>query len=163
MSYTGSVVGADRYSSENCSLARALEVVGEKWSLLIVREAIYGSSRFEDFHRRLGCARNLLAQRLETLVRYGVLEREVYEKTGLRTRYEYRLSDKGHKLYPAFVALLQWGDEYFADPAGPPAELRHRGCRGEVKTALVCEHGHVVSYEDTVVLPGPGAIEIETT
>ena len=91
-----------RYSAANCSIARTLGVVGEKWTLLVLREAFYGVRRFDDFHTALGCARNLLATRLKTLVRHGLLDRVAYTDERGRGRHEYRLTDKGRDLFPSW-------------------------------------------------------------
>ncbi len=113
-----------RYSAANCSIARTLGVVGEKWTLLVLREAFYGIRRFDDFHAALGCARNLLATRLKTLVAQGLLERVAYRDDAGRSRDEYRLTDKGRDLFPVVVALMQWGDRWTADDSGPAVQLR---------------------------------------
>src|SRR5215469_113949 len=105
-----------RYSAENCSIGRTLEIVGERWTLLVLREAFYGVRRFADFHRALGCARNLLSARLRKLVEEGLLTQVPYRESGNRVRAEYRLTDKGRELFPAVVALMQWGDRWTADP-----------------------------------------------
>jgi DNA-binding HxlR family transcriptional regulator len=147
-----------RYSAENCSIRRTLDIVGERWTLLVLREAFYGVRRFADFHRALGCAKNLLSARLKTLVEEGILERERYRDPGARARDEYRLTEKGLDLFPALVALLQWGDRYTADSAGPPVELSHSGCGARVGVELRCSAGHrPLSAHDTAALPGPGA------
>src|SRR4051812_15768815 len=104
---------ADR-DTANCSIGRTLEVVGEKWTLLILREIWYGSSRFSDLHRMLGCPRNLLADRLRTLVEHGILATEPYQEDGSRSRSRYAITAKGNDLVPAVLGLLQWGDRYRA-------------------------------------------------
>jgi DNA-binding HxlR family transcriptional regulator len=146
------------FSAENCSIARTLQIVGERWSLLILREAFYGNRRFEQFQRRIGVARNLLASRLTTLVEHGILDRETYQEPGQRARQEYRLTDKGRDLYPILVALLDWGDRYVADPEGPPILLSHRECGAPVHAELRCDagHGHLTA-RDVTGTPGPGA------
>lgn len=147
-----------RYSAENCSIRRTLDVVGEKWTLLVLREAFYGVRRFADFHRALGCARNILSARLKTLVAEGILTQEHYREPGSRARYEYRLTEKGLELFPALVALMQWGDKWTADPEGPPVELRHRGCGHQVVVELHCSGRHgPLSARDTEAAPGAGA------
>ena len=108
----------DRYSDENCSVKRALDIVGEKWTLLVLREAFYGARRFEEFQAHLGCARNLLSERFNTLVETGVMRRVPYREPGQRERHEYRLTDKGLDLLPAVVALMQWGDRWKPTPKG---------------------------------------------
>jgi DNA-binding HxlR family transcriptional regulator len=153
-------VFADRalYRSDACSVARTLEVVGEKWTLLVLREAFYGVRRFDQFHQVLGCARNLLSVRLATLVEHGLLERRSYRQPGQRTRHEYRLTDKGRDLFPAIVALMQWGDRWTADQDGPPVVLRHRDCGAAVGVVLHCDAGHTgLAARDTVPEPGTGA------
>lgn len=146
------------YSAENCSIGRTLEVVGEKWSLLVLREAFFGLRRFDDFHRALGCARNLLSARLSTLVDHGILERSSYREPGQRSRAEYRLTRKGAELFPALMGLLEWGDRWTADPAGPALAVRHRGCGAPVHTSLTCDAGHRgLNARDVEPGPGPGA------
>src|SRR5437899_1397547 len=147
-----------RYSAENCSIARTLEVVGEKWTLLVLREAFYGTRRFDDFQRAVGCARNVLSARLTTLVEHEILRREPYREPGARARDEYRLTEKGFELFPVLLALLQWGDRWTADPAGPAVEVLHAGCDEPVEVTLQCAAGHrPLSARDTRPRPGPGA------
>jgi DNA-binding HxlR family transcriptional regulator len=150
-----------RYSAANCSIARTLGVVGEKWTLLILREAFYGVRRFDDFHTALGCARNLLAARLKTLVTHGLLERAAYQDDHGRGRHEYRLTDKGRDLFPVVVALMQWGDRWIADEAGPAVRLSHRDCGEPVAVQLVCEAGHApLKARDIEATAGPGAVRV---
>jgi len=145
------------WSTANCSIKGALEVVGEKWSLLVLREAYSGVRRFDDFHRAIGCPRNLLGERLAKLVEEGLLERAPYREPAQRTRQEYRVTQKGEELRPVVVALMQWGDRWRADGT-PPAVVRHRHCGAEVHAVLTCEHGHgPLSGRDLVAVPGPGA------
>jgi len=147
-----------RFAADNCSIQRTLEVVGEKWTLLVLREAFYGVRRFADFHRALGCARNILSDRLRTLVDEGIMTREPYREPGYRARHEYRLTDKGLELFPALVALMQWGDRWAADAAGPPVEVHHRECGEPVGVQLRCAAGHgPLGAGETVAVPGPGA------
>jgi DNA-binding HxlR family transcriptional regulator len=150
-----------RYGSANCSIARTLGVVGEKWTLLVLREAFYGVRRFDDFHAALGCARNLLAARLKTLVAHGLLERVEYQDDRGRGRYEYRMTDKGRDLFPAVAALMQWGDRWTADEAGPAVRLTHRDCGEPVSVHLTCDGGHTrLDARAVEATPGPGALEI---
>ncbi|MDI6103041.1 helix-turn-helix domain-containing protein [Actinoplanes sp. NEAU-A12] len=146
---------ADR-DTANCSIARTLEVVGEKWTLLVLREIWYGSSRFTDLHRMLGCPRNLLAERLRKLVEHGILATEPYQEDGARSRSRYAITPKGNDLVPAVLGLLQWGDRYRADPAGPAVLTRHRGCGGSLSVQVRCEHDHHVRATDIEATPGPG-------
>jgi DNA-binding HxlR family transcriptional regulator len=150
-----------RYGSANCSIGRTLGVVGEKWTLLVLREAFYGVRRFDDFHAVLGCARNLLAARLKTLVAHGLLERVEYQDDRGRGRYEYRMTDKGRDLFPAVAALMQWGDRWTADEAGPAVRLTHRDCGEPVSVQLTCDGGHArLDARDVEAMPGPGALEV---
>ena len=147
------------YSAENCSIRRTLDIVGEKWALLVLREAFYGVRRFDDFHRAIGCARNILAARLATLVEHRILERHGYREAGSRPRSEYRLTGKGRELFPTLVALLQWGDRWTADPEGAAVELRHDGCGASIAAELRCGAGHgPLTAHDVIPEPGPAAI-----
>ncbi|MDP1827963.1 MAG: helix-turn-helix domain-containing protein [Archangium sp.] len=126
---------------EGCPVAGALEIVGERWTVLIIREAFFGLRRFDEFQRAVGCARNLLTARLATLVEHGVMQKVPYRDEGQRERFEYRLTPKGHELYPVLQALRQWGDRWLYDGAGP-LEVFHRECGGRVFAEVRCEHGH---------------------
>lgn len=148
------------YDTQNCSVARALEVIGERWTLLIVRNAFYGVRRFEDHQRWLGIARNVLQARLERLVEEGILSRELYQEHP--PRHEYRLTQKGRDLWPVLVTLLQWGDRYSAD-GGPPVVLRHRGCGGGVDAHLRCDRcGADLQARDVETERGPGLLPGQT-
>src|SRR3954465_6590854 len=111
-----------------CSVAGTLAVVGEKWSLLLLREAFLGVRRFADFQRVLGAPKAVLTDRLGTLVAQGILARVPYQPAGERQRHGYRLTEKGRALYPTLVALMEWGDTYLAEGELPPLSLRHREC-----------------------------------
>ncbi|HUH80527.1 MAG TPA: helix-turn-helix domain-containing protein [Solirubrobacteraceae bacterium] len=144
------------YESQSCSIASALEVIGERWSLLIVRDVFLGLRRFEQIQADLGIARNILQRRLCTLTEQGVLERRRYQDSP--PRHEYRLTEKGIDLWPAIVALMQWGDRHAPLPAGPPVLIEHRGCGGAVDEHRICERcGARLSARDALALPGPGA------
>jgi DNA-binding HxlR family transcriptional regulator len=106
----------------NCSIARALDVVGEWWTLLVVREAFRGVRRFDGFSERLGIAPNILSARLKKLVRHGVLEPRRYAEHP--ERFEYRLTAKGRQLFPVIIALLTWGDHWYAEDGAPALHLR---------------------------------------
>ncbi len=123
-------------SNLECSIARTLEVVGERWTLLIVRDAFTGVRRFDDFLTRLPMARNILADRLQTLVEHGVLRRERYQERP--ERFEYRLTPKGQDLYPVLMALMQWGDRYEAGADGPPLAIVHRDCGHAITVDVRC-------------------------
>jgi DNA-binding HxlR family transcriptional regulator len=144
------------YDSQNCSIARALEVLGDRWTLLVIRDAFMRVRRFEDFQRDLGVARNVLADRLARLVDEGILKRVRYQERP--DRYEYRLTEKGIDLWPVTMALLQWGDAYYAPEVGPPQVVRHRDCGGEITRHLTCAKcGAELGPRDVAAEPGPGA------
>ena len=130
-----------------CPVARSLSVVGDPWTLLILRELFLRSRRFEEFQGYTGMAPYLLTTRLKQLTKDGILERRVYQERP--RRYEYRLTDKGIDLYPVVVALSQWGDRWMADAAGPPLKLQHRNCGAHSKPTLCCsECGEAVEPRD---------------
>ena len=133
-----------QWDRSRCSVAGTLAVVGEKWSLLVLREAFFGVRRFADFQRVLGAPKAVLSDRLATLVDQGILTRVPYQPEGERQRHEYRLTTKGRDLYPTLVALMQWGDTYLSD-GPPPLELQHRDCGAAVHLELHCEAGHAVA------------------
>jgi DNA-binding HxlR family transcriptional regulator len=143
------------YDNQTCSIAGALEVVGERWSLLIVRDVFLGVRRFDQLQADLGIARNVLQTRLSRLVDQDVLEKRIYSEHP--PRYEYRLTDKGLDLWPTLVALMYWGDTYAAPEMGPPVLLEHRGCGGAVDAHRICARcGERLSPRDSVARPGPG-------
>ncbi|HUC26042.1 MAG TPA: helix-turn-helix domain-containing protein [Streptosporangiaceae bacterium] len=146
------------FDTANCNIAAALEVVGEKWTFLVLREAFNGIRRFDDMQRRTGAPRQVLSSRLARLVAEGILRKVPYQESGQRSRNEYRLTEKGIELYPMIAALLAWGDKYAAAPGGPAVELTHRDCGAPVSLQLACSHGHVLgSARDVTPIPGPGA------
>ena len=136
-----------------CSVARALSIVGDRWTLLVLRDAFLGIRRFEDFHADLGTSRHRLADRLRKLTRAGILERVRYQERPVR--FEYRLTEKGRDLYPVVVSLTRWGDRWMADADGPPVELVHRGCGRQVMPHLTCPAcGEPVGARDMQAQPG---------
>jgi DNA-binding HxlR family transcriptional regulator len=143
------------YDSEVCSAARALEVVGERWSLLIVRNALFaGLTRYNEFRRRLGIASNILTTRLDGLVDAGVMQRRRYSQNP--DLYEYLLTDKGRDLVPVILALTEWGDRWRA-PDGPPILYSHTVCGGEVSLRTVCARcGQLHDPAQVQARPGPG-------
>jgi DNA-binding HxlR family transcriptional regulator len=144
------------YGSQTCSIAATLEVVGERWSLLIVRDVFLGLRRFDEIQRNLGIARNILQTRLTRLLDSGVLEKRLYQERP--ARYEYRLTEKGLDLWPTIVSLLQWGDRYASPAAGPPVLLEHRDCGGAVDEHRMCRRcGAPLRAPDVVAHAGPGA------
>jgi len=119
-----------------CSVARTLDIVGEKWALLAIREVFLGNRRFDEMVRCTGAPRDTLAARLRTLVNAGILERRQYSEHP--TRFEYFLTEAGKDLYPVILMLRQWGDKHLAGEEGPPATFTHR-CGSALHAALVCE------------------------
>jgi DNA-binding HxlR family transcriptional regulator len=142
------------YESQNCSIARTLEVVGERWTLLIVRDALLGLHRFDEFLGNLGIARNVLADRLGRLVDNGILERSRYQDRP--ARWEYHLTERGRELASPVLALMQWGDRHLAGAPGPPRLARHAACDGEVTERHVCANCGPIDGAEISVVPGPG-------
>jgi DNA-binding HxlR family transcriptional regulator len=125
------------YDNQVCSIARALEAIGDRWTMLVIRDAFHGVRRFDDFQERLGIARNVLSDRLSRLVEEGILEKRPYQERP--QRFEYRLTSKGVDLFPVLVSLMKWGDRHAPDPGGPPMLVLHRGCGGQVDERLLCD------------------------
>ncbi len=149
------VLGND-YREQNCSIARALELVGERWTILVLRDVFLGVRRFEALQSDLGVARNVLAARLERLVAEGILEKTPYQERPVR--YEYRLTEMGRDLWPVMVELQQWGDRHAAPAGGPPVVIRHRGCGGALGERRTCTRcGAQLELHDVRAEAGPGA------
>jgi DNA-binding HxlR family transcriptional regulator len=147
-----------RTYDQECSIAGALEVVGERWSLLIVRDTLLGLHRFDELQANLGIARNVLQTRLERLVEAGVLERRRYQDRP--ARHEYHLTEKGLDLWPAVMALMRWGDRHAHPPGGRPVLIVHRACGGEMDDHRLCSRcGAKLGPRDVRAEPGPGASE----
>lgn len=140
------------YEGQNCSIARALEVVGERWTLLIVRDVFLGLRRFDQLQESLGIARNVLTDRLNRLVAEGILERVRYSERP--ERFEYRLTGKGRELGIALTALRQWGDKYLSEK--PPRLLRRKADKRPVVAALVPKGADVLRLEEVETVAGPG-------
>jgi DNA-binding HxlR family transcriptional regulator len=140
----------------NCSLFRAMDVLGDRWTMLVLREAFMGVRRFTEMQRDLGVARNVLADRLNVLVDAGVLERRQYQDRPVR--YEYRLTKMGRDLQPALLTLMHWGDTYLS-PDGPPALVKHETCGHLTTPKLVCEHcDGEITTRNVKLEPGPGYV-----
>jgi DNA-binding HxlR family transcriptional regulator len=138
------------YDNQVCSIARALEAIGDRWTMLVIRDAFMGVRRFEDLQTDLGIARNVLSDRLTRLVEDEILERRPYQAHP--PRYEYVLTAKGMALWPVLVSLMKWGDRFSPAEDGPPARILHRGCGGEVTERLDCERcGEPLAPETMVV------------
>ncbi len=146
------------WSIENCTIQRALSVLGDRWTFVVLREVFNGIRRFDDMRVRTSIPRQVLSGRLARLVAEGLLRRERYREPNQRQRSEYRLTQKGLDLYPILVALNEWGTAYYADPQGSPLAFRHRDCAGQVAVTLRCSEGHDVGgVRDVLPAPGPGA------
>ena len=140
------------YEGQNCSIARTLEVVGERWTLLIIRDALLGLRRFDQFQESLGIARNVLTDRLKRLVEEGILERVRYSERP--ERFEYHLTDKGRELGVALAGLRQWGDKHVSER--PPRVLRRRADKKPVVAALVPKGSEVLRLDEVETVAGPG-------
>jgi DNA-binding HxlR family transcriptional regulator len=146
------------WSTAGCHIEGTLAVIGEKGAMVVLREVFNGVRRFADMQRHSGLPKQVLSNRLATLVEHGVLRRVPYQHDGERQRHEYRLTDKGFDLYPVLAALAQWGERYVAGPDGPPVELAHRDCGAVVRAVLECESGHRLDdLRDVAPRPGPTA------
>jgi DNA-binding HxlR family transcriptional regulator len=141
------------YPRQVCSIARALEVLGERWTLLILRDAVFGLTRFEEFQESLGIASNVLTDRLKLLCAEGVLERLPDDERPGRPRYQ--LTEKGHEAAPALITLMKWGDRHYPNAGGPPRLTIHGGCGGRVGGDLRCKRcGDRVGFEEIEIHPG---------
>jgi DNA-binding HxlR family transcriptional regulator len=146
------------FEEMNCSIARSLQIIGEWWSLLILRDAFLGVTRFETFQERLGIARNILSTRLDTLVGAGVMERRVYDEA--RDRADYVLTPMGRGLWPVLTAIRQWGDEWIVGHDHTAVEMVHESCVRAARAELVCsECGERLQLGDLRLVDGPGAGE----
>ncbi len=144
------------FAELNCSIARTLSLVGERWTVLILRELFLGRRRFDQMQEELGIATNVLSQRLTTLVEEGIAERSLYSQRP--ERYEYRLTEKGLELQPVLLALLAWGDKHTAGRGGPPLETVHADCGHAVHAVSTCSHcGGELHARNIRSRPGPGA------
>jgi DNA-binding HxlR family transcriptional regulator len=148
----GSLEPRANWTAEGCTLAKAVEVISTRSAFLILREAFYGTTRFDEFAHRVGISEPVTAARLKDLVEHGLLERQDYREPGQRTRQRYLLTQKGADLFPALVALMQWGDRWL-DDLGGPVELRHRDCGRRVGVELRCDAGHPVEPQQVDLAP----------
>ena len=146
------------WSVDTCTVARAMEILGERWTVVVLREVFSGIRRFDDMRVRTGIPRQVLTNRLAMLVDNGVLRRVPYQQPGARARNEYRLTPKGFDLYPVLIAVAAWGDRYLAEPEGPPLVYEHRDCGGRAHVEIHCDAGHEVGdFRQVLPRPGPGA------
>ena len=155
-------------SAMQCSVARTLDVIGDKWSLLILRDAFYGVRRFDDFRLDLGVARNILTDRLNKLVDHGVLERVPYEERP--PRYEYRMTTKGRDLLPVLLVMMKWGDRWATDESSAPTTLTHTTCGHKTEAVAVCSEcgdelklGHLMPHPIKVRVPEYATAPLSTT
>jgi DNA-binding HxlR family transcriptional regulator len=146
----------DSLAKEDCSLSRTLAVIGDRWTLLILRDAFLRVRRFDDFEKSLKIARRVLAERLALLVEEGILAKVAYQDRPMR--FEYRLTEKGLELYPAILSLVHWGDKHYAGKKGPPIIHKHLKCQHDFRSVLSCSAcGAEVKARDVAVRPGLGA------
>lgn len=145
----------ENLSREDCSLARSLAVIGDRWTLLVLREAFLRVRRFDEFEARLKIARRVLSERLALLVDEGILEKRLYQDNP--PRHEYRLTEKGLELYPVIISLVHWGDKHYAGKKGPPLLHTHKPCGHDFRSVLTCsECGDTLTARDVTVRPGAG-------
>jgi DNA-binding HxlR family transcriptional regulator len=143
------------YEGQICSIARSLELVGERWTLLVVREIFHGRRKFSEMQRSLGVARNVLTDRLQGMVDEGILERRPYSERP--ERYEYFLTEKGLDLWPVMIALMHWGDKYEPLPGGRPSIVVHKECGGEIDDRRICTKcGKQLEVREARAIEGPG-------
>ena len=146
----------DELSSARCSIARTVSVIGDRWTLLILRDCFLQVRRFDDFQARLGVTRHVLADRLKALWAQGVLDKVPYQTRPVR--YEYRLTEKGRALHPVLMSLVHWGDEYMTGDEGRPLLHTHLACGCDFDPVMTCSAcGEAVGARQVQVRPGPGA------
>lgn len=146
----------ENLEEEACSVARTVAVIGDRWSLLILRDCFLRVRRFEEFQSRLGITRHLLADRLKKLVRYGVLRRTPYQESP--KRFEYILTQRGLDLYPVLMSIVHWGDAHMSDERGRPLLHMHKSCGHDFDPVMICsECGKPVVAKEVHTHPGPGA------
>lgn len=148
------------FASMSCSVARALEQIGDWWTLLVIREAFYGTRRFKDFEAHLGIAPNILTSRLSKLVEHGIFC--VAEASPAGKALEYRLTDKGRELFTVIVAIAQWGDKHASGPKGPPIRIVDRATKQEIQPLVLRAHdGRALGAREVTVIEGPGATKAD--
>jgi DNA-binding HxlR family transcriptional regulator len=150
---TGALADRSAWRADRCPIGKALRVVGTRSAMLIMREAYYGTTRFDDFADRVGITEAVAAGRLRDLTQAGLLRREPYREPGQRTRFEYRLTERGRDLMPVVLALFQWGAEHVSPGGRAPVELSHAECGAPVRVAVRCAHDHDVPLDQLVISP----------
>ena len=150
----------DELLEQNCAIARAGAILGERWVFAILRASFFRARTFEDYQRATGVARNILTERLNRLVDFGILERRPYSEGARRTRNEYRLTEAGRDLYPVIVSMMEWGNKHTGLLHGAPVELRHRTCGAVTHPTLTCsECGEAIDPREMEPVKGPGATD----
>ncbi|MBR7618502.1 helix-turn-helix transcriptional regulator [Phenylobacterium sp. 20VBR1] len=145
-------------ADQPCSIARSVAVIGDRWTLMILRDAFLGVRRFEAFQTRLGISRTIIAERLKLLVDEGVLTKVPYQDRPVR--HEYRLTQKGLDLYPVVMSIVHWGDRHYAGEAGAPLLHRHKTCGCDFAPVMTCSECHApVGAREVETRPGPGAAQ----
>src|SRR5881275_478157 len=148
---TGALADRSAWRANRCPIDKALHVVGTRSAMLIMREAYYGTTRFDDFADRVGITEAVAAARLRELVEAGLFERRPYQEPGQRTRFEYRLTDKGRDLMPVVLGLFEWGAKHISPGGRAPVDLTHAPCGSPVHVVVRCEEEHDVSLEELVI------------
>jgi DNA-binding HxlR family transcriptional regulator len=144
----GKLADRDAWTADRCSMAKALGVLGTRSSFLLMREAFYGSRRFDEFVRRVGITEAAAAARLKELTEHGLLERHPYQDPGQRVRHEYVLTEKGRDLLPVFLSLMAWGDKHLTGDRGAPLAMHHTTCGTPVSVEVRCDNGHDVPLDE---------------
>jgi DNA-binding HxlR family transcriptional regulator len=146
------------YDTAQCPVQRTVEIIGDKWTMLLIRDAANGVHRFDDFRRHVGLSEAVLANRLRRLVDEGLFETREYQEPGQRRRNEYRLTAKGWDLFPVLIALMQFGDKHLSGGTGEPWHIQHKACGHPVRAEVRCTHDdEVLTPRDTESVPGPAA------
>jgi DNA-binding HxlR family transcriptional regulator len=151
----GRLADRDSWQARNCPVAGALDLVGTRSAMLIMREALYGTRRFDDFAQRVGLSEPVAAARLRELADAGLLDRVPYQEPGQRTRHEYVLTEMGRDLAPVVLGFYEWGGRYLTESGRPPLRMRHRGCGAGVHVAITCADGHELGPGDIAVSVRP--------
>jgi DNA-binding HxlR family transcriptional regulator len=142
------------FDTRSCAIHKTMAVIGEKWTILLIRDAANGVRRFDDFRRHVGLSEAVLSDRLKRLVTEGIFETREYQEPGQRRRHEYRLTAKGWDLFPVLIALLQWGEQHLSDPDERSWSVEHRACGHPVRAEVRCTHdGHRLTPRDTRLVP----------
>jgi DNA-binding HxlR family transcriptional regulator len=151
----GPMADRNAWTAAECSIDRAVQAIGSRSALLLMREAFYGTRRFDDFARRARLTEAVTAARLRELVALGLLERRPYREPGQRTRHEYALTPSGRDLLPVAMALMRWGDQHLIGPAGPPLRSVHHDCGAPLTVEVRCEAGHEVPIDEVSLAFAP--------